>query len=544
MNLSRPKRLVASFGLAVALAAGGAAPASAAESNYHAVAISEIAITNTVVEPETVFPTSRGAADPLFYTATTGVLLVSYGWDGTIRTQHSLPSHSLHPHTRPITWVIEDASDTGAVIDGTTIFFDVPFGSIVISALVYHEVLETFAFQIFPRDLYVARNHPFALPTEIGGIPLYWEDSRWSNHSYYNGAITLPGSSSELRLTVPSDTFNNHRENISFQSQTIDVEQVPSSLEVGSLVALPEGVSAWTSIRWRVANPGNTGAFITDDGQLGALNPGTFTINAYVQTGRNLPIPFQVEAIAAPVEVIGGPSAESSVLAIQTNLPAGTWVSLEINPVLWAEVQTDGIVEFDLTDVYFADGSPVLAADTTFVTTLTAVIQYGSSVPLEVNGSTWVQVTVIEIAEVPPTFVPPSIPENLAPMPMPTLPTLPPVDIYPDYDGDIAEKYPAWDSNTVFNNGDRVIHDGRVFQAQWWTRGDVPGASPWGSWMEIATTVPVEADTPVFDIWTADRVFTGGETVYYDGYLWYAQWWTRNQRPGESQWGPWRQLPS
>lgn len=58
--------------------------------------------------------------------------------------------------------------------------------------------------------------------------------------------------------------------------------------------------------------------------------------------------------------------------------------------------------------------------------------------------------------------------------------------------------------------------------------------------MEIATAFEPDCE-PVIQ-WTADRVFTGGETVYYDGQMWYAQWWTRNQRPGESQWGPWRNL--
>ncbi len=99
---------------------------------------------------------------------------------------------------------------------------------------------------------------------------------------------------------------------------------------------------------------------------------------------------------------------------------------------------------------------------------------------------------------------------------------------------------PAWDARTVYVDGDRVSSDGRQYEAQWWTRGEVPGSTPWGSWMEVGAAVPT-ADGTV-SAWTPSWVYTGGETVAHDGRLWKAKWWTRNQEPGASPWGPWQDL--
>ena len=96
---------------------------------------------------------------------------------------------------------------------------------------------------------------------------------------------------------------------------------------------------------------------------------------------------------------------------------------------------------------------------------------------------------------------------------------------------------PAWEAKTAYLMGDVVIYDGRAFQAQWWTQGQVPGASPWGAWSELGAytrcTIGFEQQ------WTTSRIYTGGETIVHDGALWTAKWWTRNQEPDGSTWGPW-----
>ncbi|PZR54264.1 hypothetical protein DNL40_04955 [Xylanimonas oleitrophica] len=99
--------------------------------------------------------------------------------------------------------------------------------------------------------------------------------------------------------------------------------------------------------------------------------------------------------------------------------------------------------------------------------------------------------------------------------------------------------HPEWERGTVYVAGDRVLHGGSVYEAQWWVLGEVPGASPWGSWMQLGE----EVTTPRGAVrsWTPSWVYTGGQTVAHEGHLWKAKWWTRNQVPGD-RWGPWEDL--
>ncbi|ELY97756.1 PKD domain-containing protein [Natrialba aegyptia] len=54
-----------------------------------------------------------------------------------------------------------------------------------------------------------------------------------------------------------------------------------------------------------------------------------------------------------------------------------------------------------------------------------------------------------------------------------------------------AQEYPAWNPETAYTEGDRVRHDGAVWEAKWWTRGDEPGeGGEWGPWNEIGPADP------------------------------------------------------
>ncbi|WP_370462380.1 cellulase family glycosylhydrolase [Nocardiopsis sp. FR6] len=44
---------------------------------------------------------------------------------------------------------------------------------------------------------------------------------------------------------------------------------------------------------------------------------------------------------------------------------------------------------------------------------------------------------------------------------------------------------PAWSPDRVYTGGDRVSHGGRLYRAQWWTRGEEPGTTgEWGVWRD------------------------------------------------------------
>ncbi|MFD7312100.1 S8 family serine peptidase [Promicromonospora sp. NPDC059942] len=98
---------------------------------------------------------------------------------------------------------------------------------------------------------------------------------------------------------------------------------------------------------------------------------------------------------------------------------------------------------------------------------------------------------------------------------------------------------PAWDRKAIYTAGDEVLHDGSVWVAQWWTKGQKPGATPWGPWAEVGADVVCGDET--YQAWTNSWIYTGGETVEHEGKLWRAKYWTRNQEPG-IPWGPWQKV--
>ncbi|WP_188701286.1 ExeM/NucH family extracellular endonuclease [Microbacterium nanhaiense] len=116
------------------------------------------------------------------------------------------------------------------------------------------------------------------------------------------------------------------------------------------------------------------------------------------------------------------------------------------------------------------------------------------------------------------------------------------LDVVGDETPTEPEPEPAveWQRGEVYDEGDVVTYHGATFVAQWWTT-DKPGTSPWGSWMEQGASVACEAGQATE--WTASQVYTGGELVAYKGDVYEAQWWSRNEVPKKPH-GAWTKLGS
>jgi 5'-nucleotidase len=54
---------------------------------------------------------------------------------------------------------------------------------------------------------------------------------------------------------------------------------------------------------------------------------------------------------------------------------------------------------------------------------------------------------------------------------------------------DLAPSAPAWDAATVYSAGDRVVHDGTLYEAVRRSRGKEPGVKPSGHWAEVDASV-------------------------------------------------------
>ena len=71
---------------------------------------------------------------------------------------------------------------------------------------------------------------------------------------------------------------------------------------------------------------------------------------------------------------------------------------------------------------------------------------------------------------------------------------------------------PAWEAAAVYNTGNRVIHNDKLYEALWWTQNQAPG-NPTGAWQEIAVT---DDGTT---LWTASRICNTDDLVSYQGKL-------------------------
>lgn len=99
-------------------------------------------------------------------------------------------------------------------------------------------------------------------------------------------------------------------------------------------------------------------------------------------------------------------------------------------------------------------------------------------------------------------------------------------------------EHAPWASDSVYTGKDLVEHEGRVFEALWWTQGQEPGAAPGSAWSEVG--VPMQCDSGNYPMWAPSSQFEGGETVVHEGTVYTSRWYSRNQAPGE-QWGPWEE---
>ncbi|MGJ9372886.1 ExeM/NucH family extracellular endonuclease [Nesterenkonia sp. CF4.4] len=106
---------------------------------------------------------------------------------------------------------------------------------------------------------------------------------------------------------------------------------------------------------------------------------------------------------------------------------------------------------------------------------------------------------------------------------------------------DETPEHQAWDSGTVYTQGDTVSHDGGVYRALWYTQRQEPGASPWSAWSQVGT--PTACGDETLPQWAPSSQFDGGETIVHEGVSYTAKWYTRNQEPG-NRYGPWEKSGS
>lgn len=109
-------------------------------------------------------------------------------------------------------------------------------------------------------------------------------------------------------------------------------------------------------------------------------------------------------------------------------------------------------------------------------------------------------------------------------------------------DNPATSPYQIWSPTGAYLEGTKVVWHHNVYQAKWWTRGDVPDnpvLQPWQTpWELIGPVLPGE--TPIaqptlpsgtYPAWSGTAVYNTGDRVLFDGVPYQAKWWNKGQSP-------------
>ncbi|WP_247827774.1 chitinase [Arthrobacter antioxidans] len=117
--------------------------------------------------------------------------------------------------------------------------------------------------------------------------------------------------------------------------------------------------------------------------------------------------------------------------------------------------------------------------------------------------------------------------------------------------------YPIWSDVGTYREDDRVVWQGNVYVAKYWTQGDLPNdpvlqaeETPWtllGPVLPDERPVPaVTAPADLYPEWDPKQVYERGDRILVDGRVYEAKWWSQSDSPEAAVQGsdasPWQKL--
>lgn len=116
-------------------------------------------------------------------------------------------------------------------------------------------------------------------------------------------------------------------------------------------------------------------------------------------------------------------------------------------------------------------------------------------------------------------------------------------------DDPATSPYPIWAEDVSYRAGTKVVWHRNVYEAKWWTKGDIPDnpvlqafETPWtliGPVMPGETPVPVPTVEPgTFPEWAGNQTYVAGDRVLFDGHPYEAKWWTQGDSPQAAETDP------
>ena len=123
-------------------------------------------------------------------------------------------------------------------------------------------------------------------------------------------------------------------------------------------------------------------------------------------------------------------------------------------------------------------------------------------------------------------------------------------------DDPATSPYPVWATKNSYLKGAKVVWHHNVYQAKWWTKGDVPDnpvLNAWETpWNLVGPVLPGETPIPqptlpagTYPTWAGTTAYDKGQRILFDGVPFEAKWWTQGDspeaasaNPDSSPWNP------
>jgi chitinase len=105
--------------------------------------------------------------------------------------------------------------------------------------------------------------------------------------------------------------------------------------------------------------------------------------------------------------------------------------------------------------------------------------------------------------------------------------------------------YQIWQEAGAYPKGVKVVWHGNVYEAKWWTKGDLPDnpvLQAWETpWQLVGPVLPGELpiEQPslpagTYPVWSGNAEYQGGERVLFEGVPFQAKWWNKGESPAAS----------
>lgn len=116
-------------------------------------------------------------------------------------------------------------------------------------------------------------------------------------------------------------------------------------------------------------------------------------------------------------------------------------------------------------------------------------------------------------------------------------------------DNPATSPYQIWSPSGAYLEGTKVVWHHNVYQAKWWTQGDVPDSPVLQSWQTpwelIGPVLPGEKPVPqaklpegTYPDWSGTTTYNTGDRVLFNGVPYQAKWWNQGQSPAAATSNP------